>query len=282
MGRGIAGFRGMAGIVDTHTHLKSFVRAGRLEEALGSALDAGVERLVTVGTGSDDWELYAQLASERAEVDYTVGMHPCSVEDGWEAAAASIEGFWSREKPPAALGEIGLDRFHLPKDSALAERAFARQLAAFEGQLGLARRMQCPVVIHSRGAFADTAAIVEDFQDGRLRGIFHCFTEDAEAGRRAIDAGFLLGLGGVLTFNKSHALREAVAALPREAVVLETDSPYLAPQAKRGRRNEPAYVQYVAETLAEVWGTSVAEALRITSNNACRLFRLPVSAGEGR
>lgn len=272
MGRGIAGFRGMAGIVDTHTHLESFVRAGRLEETLGAAREAGVERLVTVGTGSDDWELYAELAAERAEVDYTVGMHPCSVEDGWEAAATSIEGFWNREKAPAALGEIGLDRFHLPKDSALAERAFARQLAAFEAQLGLARRMRCPVVIHSRGAFADCVDTIDRSGVDWAKVVFHCFAEGPGEMKALLDRGGFGSFTGIITFKNAESVREAARLQGLERLMVETDAPYLAPMPHRGKPNEPAYVVHTAAYCAKLFGVGLEELAERTSANAAAFY----------
>jgi TatD DNase family protein len=145
------------GLIDTHTHLESFARQGGtvLADALTRAQAAGVEAMITIGTSPDDWPLYRALAQAHAAtglVRYSVGLHPCAVEGDWAVALAQVEGFWQGEAPrPVALGEIGLDRFHLPKDAAEAERIFAWQRAAFAEGLALAKRLACPVVVHSRG-----------------------------------------------------------------------------------------------------------------------------------
>src|SRR5690606_11313171 len=125
------------------------------------ASEAGVERLVTVGTAPEDWAQYAELATEHPQIDFTVGLHPCSVEAGWETSVAQIDAFWVGATKPVALGEIGLDRFHLPKIETEAHAVFASQVAAFEAQLELAKRLECPVVIHSRGAFAECVEVID-------------------------------------------------------------------------------------------------------------------------
>ena len=147
------------GLIDTHTHLESFARPGGtvLADTLARAQAAGVETMVTIGTSPEDWALYRKLAREHGKtglVRYSVGLHPCSVDGEWAAALAQVEDFWKGEEPrPVALGEIGLDRFHLPKDAAEAAKIFAWQRAAFSEGLALAKRLGCPVVVHSRGAF---------------------------------------------------------------------------------------------------------------------------------
>src|SRR5580658_10099343 len=140
-------------LVDTHTHLDSVARSGGLPDLLRRARTAGVEWMVAIGTEPSDWELYREIAREyRGCVRYTVGIHPCSVGEGWEAAVAAIEKFWAAglSDAPVAIGECGLDRFHLPKEPGPAEHVLGLQKAAFEAQLAIARRLGCAVVIHSR------------------------------------------------------------------------------------------------------------------------------------
>ena len=169
------------GLIDTHTHLETFARKGGLAEALARAQAAGVEAMITIGTSPDDWDLYRGLAREHGTtglVRYAVGLHPCAVEAGWEAAMAQVAGFWQRAAPrPVALGEIGLDRFHLPKDAGEAERIFAWQRAAFAEGLALAKRLGCPVVVHSRGAFGECVEMIDASGVDWARVVFHCFTE---------------------------------------------------------------------------------------------------------
>ena len=149
------------GLIDTHTHLESFAHKGTLADALARAKEFGLEAMVTIGTSPDDWSLYRELARKNPGfVHYAVGVHPCSVDERWSEAVAQIEGFWDchllNDKPPVALGETGLDRFHLPKDNvAEAEKIFRWQRAAFAAQLEITRRLGCPLVVHSRGAFRE-------------------------------------------------------------------------------------------------------------------------------
>ncbi|HEY4990023.1 MAG TPA: TatD family hydrolase, partial [Opitutaceae bacterium] len=144
-------------LVDTHTHLDAVARAGGLPGLIARAKAADVAWMIAVGTAPDDWDLYRELSRDNRDcIRHTIGLHPCSVDEGWEDAVAKIEGHWSAASPmpPVALGECGLDTFHLPKEPGAAARAYDVQRAAFRAQLGIARTLGCPVVIHSRGAFA--------------------------------------------------------------------------------------------------------------------------------
>ena len=147
-------------LIDTHTHLDGFARAGTLDAVLARASEAGVTEMISIGTESDDWALIRDLAvAHPGAVHFSVGLHPCCVRENWADEVAQIEAFWSGEKKPVALGECGLDRFHLPKDDAVkAEQVFAWQKAAFAAQLEIAKRLGCPLVVHSRGAFAESVA----------------------------------------------------------------------------------------------------------------------------
>ena len=171
-------------LVDTHTHLDSVSRAGGLPGLVQRARDAGVEWMIAVGTAPDDWDLYRDIAREnRGCIRHTVGIHPCSVDECWEVPAAAIAGYWEAASDlPVALGECGLDRFHLPKEPAAAERVFALQRAAFGAQLATARRLGCAVVIHSRGAFRECVDMIDASGVDWNRVVFHCFSEgEAEA-----------------------------------------------------------------------------------------------------
>ena len=149
------------GLIDTHTHLDSFARGGRLAATLEAARAAGLETMITIGTDTDDWTLYRDLCRENAGiVRYTVGLHPCSVQADWAERVGQLEAFWAGAPAPVALGETGLDRFHLPKDAAEAEKVFGWQQAAFAAQLALTKKLGCPLVVHSRGAFAECVAMM--------------------------------------------------------------------------------------------------------------------------
>ena len=272
-------------LIDTHTHLESFARKGALAETLTHARDAGVEAMITIGTSQEDWELYRGIAGERAEtvfVHYTVGLHPCSVEAGWEKAVAEIEAFWeagsgplAERSLPVALGECGLDRFHLPKDVVEAENVFAWQREAFAAQLKIAKRLGCPVVVHSRGAFRECVEMIDASGVEWATVVFHCFTEgEAEMVELTRRGGFA-SFTGIITYKSAENVRAAAKAQGLERLMIETDAPYLTPMPHRGKPNEPAFVRHTAQFCArEVFGVSAEELARVTTANARAFFRI--------
>jgi TatD DNase family protein len=264
-------------LIDTHTHLESFARRGDLPAALERARTAGVAAMITIGTGPDDWTLYRDLAAEQAAggfVRHTVGLHPCSVDAGWEAAVAGIEACFAAEPRPVALGECGLDRFHLPKEPAAAEEILGWQRAAFGAQLVIARRLDVPVVVHSRGAFAECVAMIDASGVDWRKVVFHCFTEGAaemaELNRRGGAGSFT----GILTYKTAEAVRAAALAQGLDRFMLETDAPYLTPMPHRGKPNEPAFVRHTAEFAAGLFGVPLDELARASAANARRFFGL--------
>lgn len=263
-------------LIDTHTHLESFVAKSALPEILARAKEAGVESMIAIGTSPEDWELYRKLARENAgAVRYSVGLHPCSVDEHWPDAVAQIEGFWSQfsEPPPVALGECGLDRFHLPKDNAAeAEKIFRWQRAAFAAQLVIAGKLRCPLVVHSRGAFPECVAMIDASGVDWTKVVFHCFTEGeaemAELTRRGGYGSFT----GILTYKTAEAIRGAAKAQGLSRFMLETDAPYLTPMPHRGKPNEPAFLKHTAEFAAQLFGVSYAELAKTSTENARRFF----------
>jgi TatD DNase family protein len=283
-------------LIDTHTHLESFARHGTLPEALARARAAGVEAMVTIGTSPDDWAMYRELAREHAGfVHYSVGLHPCAVDAGWESAVGQVDGFWGgarppgapnqdtagpavppyREPMPVALGEIGLDRFHLPKDPAEAEKIFAWQRTAFAAGLAVAKRLGCPVVVHSRGAFAECVEMIDASGVDWTRVVFHCFAEgEAEMAELTRRGGFG-SFTGVLTYKNAGAVRAAAKTQGLARLMIETDAPYLTPMPHRGKPNEPAYVRHTAEFAAkEVFGVTYDELAAVTTANARKFYAI--------
>ena len=289
----------MSGLIDTHTHLESFARKGVLAPTLERAREAGIEAMITIGTSPDDWALYRAIAEEnRGFVHFTVGLHPCAVDAEWESAVAQIEAFWPgrsgerqqaevRSAPavvsltlaatigPVALGECGLDRFHLPKDEAKAAEIFAWQRAAFDAQLAIARRLGCVIVVHSRGAFRECVEQIDASGVDWTKVVFHCFTENeaeiAELNRR----GGIGSFTGILTYKTAENIRAAARAQGVERFILETDAPYLTPMPHRGKPNEPAYVRHTAEFAAKmVFETTYDDLVARSTANARRFFGL--------
>jgi TatD DNase family protein len=263
------------GLIDTHTHLESFARAGTLDAVLMRASEAGVEAMISIGTSPEDWALYRELAGRNPSfVHYTVGLHPCSVDGRWAEAVGEIESFGdSMGSHPVALGEIGLDRFHLPKETPEAEKVFAWQRAAFAAQLVLAKRLGCPVVIHSRGAFRECVEVIDASGIDWGRVVFHCFTEGVAEMNELTSRGGFGSFTGIITYKNADAIRAAAKAQGLARLMIETDAPYLTPMPHRGKPNEPAFLRHTAEFAAmEVFGVSLDELAAITTANARRFF----------
>jgi TatD DNase family protein len=266
-------------LIDTHAHLDRFHRQGELAAVLERAQAAGVGQIVTIGTEPEDWRLYRDLAPQLGgRVAYTAGLHPCSVDENWEVALAELPRHFEASADGAVavgLGECGLDRFHLPKnDAVVAERIFAWQLAAFREQLQLAKSIRGPLVVHSRGAFAETVAEIDAAGFDWARVVFHCFSE-GEAEMRVLNArGGRGSFTGILTYKNADNVRAALRAQSLLRLMLETDSPYLPPEPHRGKTNEPAFVALTAAKAAEVLGVPLAELAARTTANAREFYGL--------
>ena len=270
------------GLIDTHTHLESFARKGTLTDALIRAKEAGLESMVTIGTSPEDWSMYRELAQKNPGfIYYSVGLHPCSVDERWSEAVAQIEGFWdcqsSNDKSPVALGETGLDRFHLPKDDeAAAERVFRWQRAAFAAQLEMAKRLRCPLVVHARGAFRECVEMIDASGVDWSKVVFHCFTESEADMSELMRRGGYGSFTGVLTYKSADTVRAAAKLQGLGRFMLETDAPYLTPMPHRGKPNEPAYLKHTAEFATQVFGVPFAEISRRSTDNAKRFYGLSV------
>ncbi len=264
-------------LIDSHTHLDSFARKGELPDILQRAEVAGVSTLVTVGTASDDWSLYRDLTKQHPDrIAYTVGLHPCSVEENWAAEVEQIAEFWSGDSPkPCALGECGLDRFHLPKNDAEgAEKILGWQKCAFAAQLEIARELACPVVVHSRGAFDECVELIDASGVDWSKVVFHCFAEGPAEMTVLRERGGVGSFTGILTYKNAQSVRNAALVQGLDRLMLETDAPYLTPVPHRGKSNEPSYVRHTAEFAAEVFGVSLAELAEVTTRNSRQFYGL--------
>lgn len=261
--------------IDSHTHLESFHRSGALPSVLERAEEAGVSRFVTVGTGPGDWALYHQLAkADPDRIAYTVGIHPCDIDDSWRQSVKLLSEYFKEETRPVAVGEIGLDRFHLSRDPEEGEIEMARQKEVFRAQLAEAARLGAPVVVHSRGAFAECVEMIDESDLAWERVVFHCFTEGPGAMRGLLERGGFGSFTGVLTYKKAEEVREAALSQGLERLMIETDAPYLAPAPHRGKPNEPAFLRHTAEFAAGLFGVSLEELALRTSDNARRFYGL--------
>jgi TatD DNase family protein len=246
-------------LVDTHCHLDML----DLEGTLARMSDAGVERAVTIGVdlASSEWAVRTANAHDR--IWATVGLHPHDAKDRTDAMMSRIEELAANPRV-VGVGEAGLDYHYDNSPRDLQRDSFAEQIA-------IAKRIDRALVIHSRDAWDDTFAILEA-EGMPARTVFHCWSGDATHAQRAVAMGAVLSFSGTVTFRNAADLREAAEVTPMERIVVETDAPFLTPQPHRGKRNEPAYVRFVAEEIARVKGVPVDDVVRVTGTNASRLF----------
>ena len=265
------------GLIDTHLHLDGFARKGELPAVLARASDAGVEAMIAIGTEPEDWVLHRGLAADHPGVIFfTVGLHPCTVDELWSGAVDLMRSFWNQgQLRPVALGECGLDRFHLPKEPEAAARILGWQKDAFRVQLALARELGCPVVVHSRGAFAETVEMIDASGVDWTKVIFHCFAEGAPEMAVLLERGGWGSFTGILTYKNAENIRQAAQLQGLDRFMVETDAPYLTPVPHRGKPNEPAYVRHTAEFAASaVFGVPYPELEAKTRELSRRLFGL--------
>ena len=259
-------------MIDSHCHLADEVFAADLEAVVARARAAGVERALTILAAGDEKEEAqgARLLSMWPDVRFAVGVHPHAASpfaDAPDEAAVLVREQIERTMAARAVGEIGLD-YHY--DFAPADV----QQQVFRAQVSLARELDLPVVIHTREADEDTIRILSTAAGpSSLRGVLHCFTGGPSLAQAGLALGFYISLSGIITFPKSAELRETVRGVPLDRVLIETDSPFLAPVPYRGKRNEPAYVEHVARMLAEMHGISAADVRQQTAANFHALFR---------
>jgi TatD DNase family protein len=257
-------------MIDSHCHIAGDEFVADLEAVVERARAAGVSRALVILAAEDDAEFArtGTVLNAWPECRFAIGVHPHhakAFESNPQLAADAVAARLDALPEARAIGEIGLD-YHYdfsPREV---------QHAVFRAQIRLALERDLPIVIHTREAEADTLRILGEEGEGRLRGVFHCFTGDSAAAARALATGFLLSIPGVATFPKAETLRQAVAEVPEDRLLVETDSPYLAPIPYRGKRNEPAHVAKVVEQIAAIRGVSAETIAAATDSNFTRLF----------
>jgi len=254
--------------IDTHSHLYSSQFDEDRTQAINDAISAGVSTILLPNISSEYTKGMLELCDEFPENCFPMmGLHPCDVnEDNIEAELLHVEQELAKGKY-IAVGEIGLDLYWDKTKLEVQKKAFIHQIE-------LAKEHKLPIAIHVRDSFAEAIEIIEKLNDKNLRGVFHCFTGSVEDAQRVINlGGFYLGIGGVLTF-KNSGLDKTIAEIELQHLILETDSPYLAPAPFRGKRNESKYIVNIAEKLAEVHQIDIEDVAKITSLNAKKLFEL--------
>ena len=257
-------------MIDSHCHIAGPEFADDLGPVVERARAAGLARAFVILAADDELELrQAEEVRQRwGDVRFSIGVHPHAAgtygSDPREAARR-VDGAFEAQPLARAVGEIGLDYHYdfAPRDV---------QQAVFRQQIRLARRLNRPIVIHTREAEEDTFRILDEERAREIGGVFHCFTGDRDMAQRALDIGFHLSLAGIVTFPRALELKEVARMVPLDRLLIETDSPFLAPVPFRGKRNEPARVRHVAEAVAEIRGVSVELIAAATDENFERLF----------
>lgn len=248
-------------MIDSHCHLEMFENK---EEIIRRAQQAGVNTIITISSDPESIDESIKIAEEHPSVYAAIGIHP---HEATKLDEKILQDIFSKSRHPKviAIGEIGLDYHykHSPRDV---------QIRAFELQLSLAKEIGLPVVVHSREAFEDTFSILKE--SGIKNGVMHCYSGNLSQAKKFIELGFFISISGVVTFKNASKIKEVASYVPDDNLIIETDAPYLAPEPMRGKKNEPAFLTYIAEELAKLRGVTLEDIDRITTVNAMRLFKI--------
>ncbi len=252
-------------LVDSHCHLDYLAADGDLDAVVARARESGVGVMLTISTTLGGFDTVRAIAERYDDVWCTVGVHPHEAEEAGATTADSLIALAEHPKV-VGIGETGLDYHYERSPREAQQRSFRAHIAA-------ARETGLPLVVHSRAADADTTAILaEEYGKGPFTGLIHCFSVGRHVAEKALEIGLYISLSGILTFARSEGLRAIARDLPLDRLLVETDAPYLAPVPMRGRRNEPAFVVYTAETLAELKNLDPIDLAKATTDNFFRLF----------
>lgn len=253
-------------MIDTHAHIYADELIKDIDTLLAEAKAVGVSQIFMPNIDTSSIEAMHKLGDDYPEVCMPMmGLHPCYVKEDYIEQLAVIRGHYKTRKY-YGVGEVGLDYYW--------DKTFVKQQKlAFEEQIGWSDSDKLPLIIHSRDSLDDTISMVDSAQTGQLTGVFHCFNGTLQQAKKALDTGFFLGLGGVVTF-KNAKLDEMVAYLPEDRIVLETDAPYLAPHPYRGKPNQSKYIPVIAQKIGDVRQEPLEKVAEYTSLNAKRLFKL--------
>lgn len=256
-------------IIDSHCHLNIMPDdLCNIDELIANARELGVERMMCIAIGPDKWQDVLDIADKYPEVYAAIGIHPCEPKD---VVATDEEILKAASHPKVlAIGEIGLDYFHFDVE----QEDMSWQHNRFRQQIRIAKQLNKPIVIHTRNSTPDCLQILREENAQEVGGIMHCFVEDMETAVQSMELNFYISFSGIVTFKNAKELKEVAKSIPLDRILVETDSPYLAPMPYRGKTNQPAYTRYVVEEIARLRDTSVKAISEATTENFKRLFSL--------
>ena len=258
-------------LIDCHCHLDGYRE--ELDMVISRASDAGVHKMINVGTEHKDWQTHADIANIYDHIYYTVGIHPLNVSNNWEQELSEMDAYFSKKIVPVAIGEIGLDYHYLPNDSSR-EDIIKLQHTVFLEQLKLVNKTNCPLVVHCRDAFTDCMHLLEQANINWEKLSIHCFSGTAEDIHFLNQRGARGSFTGDITFAKNDKQRSALRQQGIDKLMLETDCPYLSPVPYRGKRNEPAYLKEIVTFAAKLLNMDTKDAAKIIYNNTMQFFEL--------
>lgn len=253
-------------LIDSHAHLEMPEFKRDLEEVIQRARESGVDYLFTVGTEKKDWKRALEIASSYPKIYAILGVHPHNTKEIDDRTYPILRELCKNQKV-VAYGEIGLDFFRNLSSPEV-------QVKRFREQIALAKELQLPVVVHDRDAHQETLDILKSERAEEWGGIIHCFSGDYRMAKECIDLGFYISIPGTVTFRNAGAFQEMVRKLPLDSLLVETDAPFLTPVPLRGKRNEPSFVRYTAQKIADLKRIPFENVAETTSANALRVFRL--------
>lgn len=255
--------KGWVTMIDTHIHLNLRQYNKDLKEVINRAIEAGVNKIICIGMDYKTGLRALEIAEKYNIIYPTIGIHPTSVKDMYEGELDDIYDLLKRDDI-VGVGECGIDLYWDKSN-------LDKQIEVFQKHIEWSIELDLPLVIHLRNSFEEAYEVMLPYK-GKIKGVAHCFSGTYEEMMKLIDLGLYIGVDGPITFSKSYELRGLIKRVPKNRLVIETDGPYLTPSPYRGKRNEPAYLKYIAEEVAKVWEMDLEDAIKITSHNAQNLF----------
>jgi TatD DNase family protein len=255
-------------LIDSHCHLDRIdlhKEKISFEQMMQNASDAQVQHLLCVAISMDQFPHMVKTAQDYQNVSFSCGVHPLHVGEDKDFQLSQLAELAQQDRV-VAIGETGLDYYY-------SQESIEEQKASFVHHINVANELDKPLIVHTRDARKDTIDILKANQADKCSGVLHCFTENWEMAKAALDINFYISISGIVTFKNAIELQDVVKKIPLERLLIETDSPYLAPVPKRGKQNQPAYVKHVAEFIAELKGVSTEELAEVTTNNFKSLFK---------